>query len=210
MSAKPCAPSVKTFIADDISCPMAFTSSILLEISCIPDIISVIDCLLSTNELVISTVYSVISLIDTRELFILSLHFSEACSILSINLSINFNCSLVSSASFLTSLATTAKPLPYSPALAASILAFNANIDVLEVMLLMPSTIFFMSFTTVLISFILSLITSPLRDNSWFRSEEHTSELQSRQYLVCRLLLEKKKKKITISFFSLLQSMLYS
>src|SRR3712207_7156368 len=28
-----------------------------------------------------------------------------------------------------------------------------------------------------------------------FRSEEHTSELQSRQYLVCRLLLEKKKKK---------------
>src|SRR3712207_7858240 len=28
------------------------------------------------------------------------------------------------------------------------------------------------------------------------RSEEHTSELQSRQYLVCRLLLEKKKRKI--------------
>src|SRR5947209_13727974 len=28
------------------------------------------------------------------------------------------------------------------------------------------------------------------------RSEEHTSELQSRQYLVCRLLLEKKKHKI--------------
>src|SRR3712207_9009765 len=27
-----------------------------------------------------------------------------------------------------------------------------------------------------------------------FRSEEHTSELQSRQYLVCRLLLEKKNK----------------
>src|SRR3712207_7881148 len=32
--------------------------------------------------------------------------------------------------------------------------------------------------------------------SSWSseRSEEHTSELQSRQYLVCRLLLEKKKK----------------
>src|SRR3712207_7190608 len=30
------------------------------------------------------------------------------------------------------------------------------------------------------------------------RSEEHTSELQSRQYLVCRLLLEKKKNKIHI------------
>src|SRR3712207_7142495 len=29
----------------------------------------------------------------------------------------------------------------------------------------------------------------------WPRSEEHTSELQSRQYLVCRLLLEKKKNK---------------
>src|SRR3712207_8599773 len=28
------------------------------------------------------------------------------------------------------------------------------------------------------------------------RSEEHTSELQSRQYLVCRLLLEKKKTKL--------------
>src|SRR5258707_5770577 len=30
------------------------------------------------------------------------------------------------------------------------------------------------------------------------RSEEHTSELQSRQYLVCRLLLEKKKKHVVI------------
>src|SRR3712207_6859901 len=35
------------------------------------------------------------------------------------------------------------------------------------------------------------------RPKEWVkdRSEEHTSELQSRQYLVCRLLLEKKKKK---------------
>src|SRR3712207_8890093 len=33
---------------------------------------------------------------------------------------------------------------------------------------------------------------------SWYvRSEEHTSELQSRQYLVCRLLLEKKKQTTT-------------
>src|SRR3712207_8667289 len=30
-------------------------------------------------------------------------------------------------------------------------------------------------------------------NNRFWRSEEHTSELQSRQYLVCRLLLEKKK-----------------
>src|SRR3712207_7819072 len=32
------------------------------------------------------------------------------------------------------------------------------------------------------------------RDDFTVRSEEHTSELQSRQYLVCRLLLEKKKQ----------------
>src|SRR3712207_8058608 len=31
------------------------------------------------------------------------------------------------------------------------------------------------------------------------RSEEHTSELQSRQYLVCRLLLEKKKKNVSVT-----------
>src|SRR3712207_8515320 len=31
------------------------------------------------------------------------------------------------------------------------------------------------------------------------RSEEHTSELQSRQYLVCRLLLEKKKHRVDLS-----------
>src|SRR3712207_7294297 len=35
-------------------------------------------------------------------------------------------------------------------------------------------------------------IAPPFRADA--RSEEHTSELQSRQYLVCRLLLEKKKK----------------
>src|SRR3712207_7501320 len=38
------------------------------------------------------------------------------------------------------------------------------------------------------------------------RSEEHTSELQSRQYLVCRLLLEKKKK--TFSRSSILKYIL--
>src|SRR3712207_9421451 len=35
-------------------------------------------------------------------------------------------------------------------------------------------------------------------DDSRQRSEEHTSELQSRQYLVCRLLLEKKKTHFSI------------
>src|SRR3712207_8614541 len=37
----------------------------------------------------------------------------------------------------------------------------------------------------------LSTLANHFRDRA--RSEEHTSELQSRQYLVCRLLLEKKK-----------------
>src|SRR2546425_4085228 len=36
----------------------------------------------------------------------------------------------------------------------------------------------------------------PVRGNVQTRSEEHTSELQSLAYLVCRLLLEKKKKKV--------------
>src|SRR3712207_7329820 len=38
------------------------------------------------------------------------------------------------------------------------------------------------------------LLAYPVQDGDRVRSEEHTSELQSRQYLVCRLLLEKKKK----------------
>src|SRR5258707_6430641 len=37
----------------------------------------------------------------------------------------------------------------------------------------------------------------PSRCRRPLRSEEHTSELQSRQYLVCRLLLEKKTKQIS-------------
>src|SRR3712207_9012357 len=44
----------------------------------------------------------------------------------------------------------------------------------------------------------LNIIGRARMDNAYMdferRSEEHTSELQSRQYLVCRLLLEKKKK----------------
>src|SRR5690348_17689152 len=38
----------------------------------------------------------------------------------------------------------------------------------------------------------------PVTFNEWLRSEEHTSELQSPVHLVCRLLLEKKKKKTKI------------
>src|SRR3712207_7050584 len=37
-------------------------------------------------------------------------------------------------------------------------------------------------------------VLSPPTSTTSARSEEHTSELQSRQYLVCRLLLEKKKQ----------------
>src|SRR3712207_7442645 len=44
---------------------------------------------------------------------------------------------------------------------------------------------------------------------SGLRSEEHTSELQSRQYLVCRLLLEKKKNK-NMSLSTLLYILLSS
>src|SRR3712207_6056817 len=39
----------------------------------------------------------------------------------------------------------------------------------------------------------LAVVSTYLLGSTLFRSEEHTSELQSRQYLVCRLLLEKKK-----------------
>src|SRR5690349_22818033 len=38
----------------------------------------------------------------------------------------------------------------------------------------------------------------PAQAVAWLRSEEHTSELQSRRDLVCRLLLEKKKMNMTI------------
>src|SRR5947209_11321039 len=41
------------------------------------------------------------------------------------------------------------------------------------------------------------------------RSEEHTSELQSRQYLVCRLLLEKKKNKEVDRCASIYYSSMY-
>src|SRR3712207_8152728 len=41
------------------------------------------------------------------------------------------------------------------------------------------------------------------------RSEEHTSELQSRQYLVCRLLLEKKKTKATTELLASNVTLLY-
>ena len=41
---------------------------------------------------------------------------------------------------------------------------------------------------------ILAVKSANRKENKTARSEEHTSELQSQAYLVCRLLLEKKKK----------------
>src|SRR5690554_7654255 len=41
---------------------------------------------------------------------------------------------------------------------------------------------------------VLKNILTPVKEDKQNRSEEHTSELQSRQHLVCRLLLEKKKQ----------------
>src|SRR3712207_8140485 len=50
-----------------------------------------------------------------------------------------------------------------------------------------------------LLQYFLHDVIHHLWDVTGQRSEEHTSELQSRQYLVCRLLLEKKKKKPRLS-----------
>src|SRR3712207_6882664 len=53
-------------------------------------------------------------------------------------------------------------------------------------------------------SLLKSLVGHDIRGSfGYFRSEEHTSELQSRQYLVCRLLLEKKKKTLIKSIMIL-------
>src|SRR5690606_39878644 len=56
-------------------------------------------------------------------------------------------------------------------------------------------------FNGALVQFLIGLIqtTTPMDSHAqWqqWRSEEHTSELQSRENLVCRLLLEKKKKQL--------------
>src|SRR3712207_7922291 len=53
-------------------------------------------------------------------------------------------------------------------------------------------------------------VTSSVRTTRSARSEEHTSELQSRQYLVCRLLLEKKKITTTNNLLLISQPILSS
>src|SRR3712207_7628417 len=53
------------------------------------------------------------------------------------------------------------------------------------------------------------VLAGDLLDRVERRSEEHTSELQSRQYLVCRLLLEKKKQKIKLLNIHIITIILY-
>src|SRR2546427_6660279 len=56
---------------------------------------------------------------------------------------------------------------------------------------------------TAIVALVLLFITyREVRQLSMSRSEEHTSELQSQSNLVCRLLLEKKKKKPTLTKLS--------
>src|SRR5690554_7393181 len=64
----------------------------------------------------------------------------------------------------------------------------------------MPFVLIIFSFISVFLCLQLIIISPKINiQSSFFRSEEHTSELQSRPHLVCRLLLEKKKKKIKIT-----------
>src|SRR3712207_8679453 len=51
------------------------------------------------------------------------------------------------------------------------------------------------------VALIVAVAAALLGIGSYSRSEEHTSELQSRQYLVCRLLLEKKKTTPRLSHY---------
>src|SRR2546422_3917268 len=60
-----------------------------------------------------------------------------------------------------------------------------------------PCTVFTASsMGRVTVTSICSMGATPLSTPMTMRSEEHTSELQSRLHLVCRLLLEKKKKNV--------------
>src|SRR5690625_6610679 len=60
---------------------------------------------------------------------------------------------------------------------------------------LMPPEILVMTFTDAATKELRDRVRARLTETARVRSEEHTSELQSRGHLVCRLLLEKKKHK---------------
>src|SRR5258707_8336378 len=71
---------------------------------------------------------------------------------------------------------------------------------------LFPYTTLFRSFPKRACRFAIRLFARLATHYAQLRSEEHTSELQSRQYLVCRLLLEKKKKK---NIYKILDTLIY-
>src|SRR3712207_7981524 len=74
---------------------------------------------------------------------------------------------------------------PYTTLFRSGMFGFSALAGVLVTVMVTPA----IAITGMTASTSVSIF-----ENLPNRSEEHTSELQSRQYLVCRLLLEKKKK----------------
>src|SRR2546429_6036112 len=66
---------------------------------------------------------------------------------------------------------------------------------------LFPYTTLFRSFSSSRLSCCCFALASAIATLASPRSEEHTSELQSRLHLVCRLLLEKKKNRLQIVWF---------
>src|SRR4029079_16498858 len=76
---------------------------------------------------------------------------------------------------------------------------------------LFPSTTLFRSAVAVAVGW-LGALGEPVLGGGGPRSEEHTSELQSLAYLVCRLLLEKKKKHVHIQAYAthLLEASFYT
>src|SRR5258707_5144019 len=78
-----------------------------------------------------------------------------------------------------------------SPGSAAAALPFARRPTISSARLTRTSRVVVDSGRAIAASLILPF--TPTLTRNRMRSEEHTSELQSRQYLVCRLLLEKKK-----------------
>src|SRR3712207_7765827 len=74
-----------------------------------------------------------------------------------------------------------------SPLLTMAVNALLAAVGLLSVGIVFITWVAAHALATALLAWYIA------RRLAGFRSEEHTSELQSRQYLVCRLLLEKKK-----------------
>src|SRR2546425_3008740 len=75
--------------------------------------------------------------------------------------------------------------------------ARGAGVPVLWIEELLLQSLLVVGYPLALVAFgVWRKVSGPLPDHGSGRSEEHTSELQSLAYLVCRLLLEKKKKNI--------------